>query len=203
MVAPNVHKHHTHDRKDEVRQLFAQYDSNKDGHLTLDEVARVFKDLGMSEEDAPMDFKMCSLDSKGTWNWEEFKFFHDKMISETRKPDKSAGGHTSYKAREGEIRRTPAANEKLMGGKYHSVVRFVPVNWDAMHALFNAFDSDNDGSLDKQEVLDLLRIWGTPLDKHLLDKEWPNWDNDFDGLLDWNQYKRLFQVLLEKHTLHG
>ena len=52
-----------------------------------------------------MDFKMCSLDSKGTWNWEEFKFFHDKMISEARKPDKSAGGHTSYKAREGEIRR--------------------------------------------------------------------------------------------------
>jgi hypothetical protein len=44
MVAPNVHKHHTHDRKDEVRQLFAQYDSNKDGHLTLDEVARVFKE---------------------------------------------------------------------------------------------------------------------------------------------------------------
>mgnify|MGYP002380468842 CR=1 FL=1 len=114
-----------------------------------------------------------------------------------------------------------------MGGKYRSVVRFVPVNWDAMHALFRAFDSDNDGSLDKQEVravvrvvwcrarvvrltivttdqvLDLLRIWGTPLDKHLLDKEWPNWDNDFDGLLDWTQYKRLFEVLLEKHTLHG
>jgi len=57
--------------------------------------------------------------------------------------------------------------------------------------------------LTTDQVLDLLRIWGTPLDKHLLDKEWPNWDNDFDGLLDWTQYKRLFEVLLEKHTLHG
>jgi Ca2+-binding EF-hand superfamily protein len=44
MVAPNVHKHHTHDHKDEVRQLFAQYDSNKDGRLALDEVARLFKE---------------------------------------------------------------------------------------------------------------------------------------------------------------
>jgi hypothetical protein len=57
--------------------------------------------------------------------------------------------------------------------------------------------------LTTDQVLDLLRIWGTPLDKHLLDKEWPNWDNDFDGLLNWTQYKRLFEVLLEKHTLHG
>jgi hypothetical protein len=54
--------------------------------------------------------------------------------------------------------RTPAANEKLLGGKYRSVVRFVPVNWDAMHALFRAFDSDNDGSLDKQEVRAVVRV---------------------------------------------
>jgi Ca2+-binding EF-hand superfamily protein len=44
IVAPNVHKHHTHDHVEELKQLFAFYDSNKDGRLSLDEVARLFKE---------------------------------------------------------------------------------------------------------------------------------------------------------------
>jgi Ca2+-binding EF-hand superfamily protein len=77
------------------------------------------------------------------------------------------------------------------------------VNWDAMRALFKAFDSDKDDSLDKQEVSDVLRVWGTPVEMHALEKEWPNYDNDFDGMIDYGQFKRLFEVLLEKRAIHG
>lgn len=94
------------------------------------------------------------------------------------------------------------ANEKLQGRKYHNVLHTVPVNWDAMHALFNAFDEDGDDNIDKQQALDLLRVWGTPVDKHALDKEWPKYDSNWDGAVNWNQFKRIFEVLIEKKIVH-
>jgi hypothetical protein len=50
-------------------------------------------------------------------------------------------------------------------------------------------------------VSDLLRVWGTPVDQYLLDKEWPNWDKDFDSMIDWQHFKRLFEVLEVKHVI--
>jgi hypothetical protein len=109
--------------------------------------------VGMNEEDAPILFRMCSLDSNGTMTWQEFKVLHDRMITEARRPDKHDAGHHSYKELKGEIRRTPAAKEHELTQKYHKLPRGThPVNWDAMHALYKAFDQDNDDYLTKQEV---------------------------------------------------
>jgi Ca2+-binding EF-hand superfamily protein len=44
IVAPNVHKHHTHDHTEELKQLFHFFDSNKDGRLSLNEVAKLFRE---------------------------------------------------------------------------------------------------------------------------------------------------------------
>jgi hypothetical protein len=52
------------------------------------------------------------------------------------------------------------------------------------------------------QVTDLLRVWGTPVDQHHLDKEWPNFDKDMDGFIDWVHMKRLFEVCEDKHIIH-
>jgi hypothetical protein len=111
--------------------------------------------VGVNEEDAPILFRLCTLDSNGTMTWEEFKVLHDRMLTEAKRPDKRDGGHHSYKELKGEIRRSPAAlDHELTEKYYHSLPRGThPVNWDAMHALFKAFDQDNDDRLSKQEVM--------------------------------------------------
>lgn len=82
------------------------------------------------------------------------------------------------------------------------MVRDVTPNWDAMHALFKAFDEDGDDNLDKQQVLDLLRVWGTPIDLHTLSKEWPNFDSNWDGAITWDECKRIYKDLAAKGLIH-
>lgn len=65
--------------------------------------------VGTFEEDKRMMFRLCGMDSNGTINWEEFKFLHDRMESEARKPERVLGGH-AYKEVEGEIRRYGGAS---------------------------------------------------------------------------------------------
>ncbi len=77
----------------------------------------------------------------------------------------------------------------------------VTLNEDALRALANVLDEDQDGYLTKDEVLDLLRLWGTPVSSYVLDKHWPNVDKDKDDYVDLPQLKKLFKVLVQNHAI--
>lgn len=66
-----------------------------------------------------------------------------------------------------------------------------PLNEDALRALFNAFDDDGNGLLDKEEVLNVCKLWGgTEVAPEELDKEWSTIDTNGDGVIDFEEFKK-------------
>jgi Ca2+-binding EF-hand superfamily protein len=64
---------------------------------------------------------------------------------------------------------------------------------DSVRAIFNAFDADGNGTLDKAEVLNALRMWDksakiTPED---IDVMWPSFDTNRDGVIDYEEFSNL------------
>ena len=60
------------------RRKFGRYDINKDGVITVDELQKVFKAIGASEniDYAKEVFRKCDKDGTGKLEYEEFiKFF--------------------------------------------------------------------------------------------------------------------------------
>jgi len=64
---------------------------------------------------------------------------------------------------------------------------------DSVRAIFNAFDADGNGTLDKPEVLNALRMWDqsvkiTPEDINVM---WPSFDTNRDGVIDFEEFSNL------------
>ena len=68
MVSPS-------DPNQELREIFAHYDRDRDGVIELPEFARICEANGMSmdEDELAMGYAIVDSDNDGKINWEEFK----------------------------------------------------------------------------------------------------------------------------------
>ncbi|KAL6051578.1 Glucosyl transferase [Balamuthia mandrillaris] len=64
-----------------------------------------------------------------------------------------------------------------------------PLHEDGLQALFNAFDTDGNGFLDKEEIKQAFQVWGEQVSDEQLDQEWPTIDLDGDGVINFEEFK--------------
>jgi len=70
----------------------------------------------------------------------------------------------------------------------------------SVRSIFNAFDADGNGTLDKNEVLKAIHLWDrssqvTPED---IDSVWPLVDSNRDGVIDYDEFLKLVQCQLQQ-----
>jgi Ca2+-binding EF-hand superfamily protein len=145
--------------------IFNSFDCNGDGVLTLQEMAKAFKRVVEDYSDETMQ-KFFKICDKDESGTLDFEEF--KEFIKTAIPSSAATPPTSA---------TTAASDTA-----------------ALKALFDAFDEDGNGGLDKREVLKVMRNWGLDLSPEELDAAWPTFDTNGDGLVDFDEFRKLIET---------
>lgn len=156
-----------------LRKVFTGLNSKKNGSLDVDDMMTMFEDMEikLSKDKVQNFIKLADENGNGTIEWPEFKNMFD----------------TSMKWHEFLVQL----------GK--SLKNVGPLNDTVLRRHFCSIDKDNNGSLDREEMKVVFENLKIAIGERELDKLMIFADGDGSGVIEWPEFKKIFQLVRKVH----
>jgi len=158
-------------------------DEDKDGFLSLDDLAKFFKLIedGQAEqtslEDIGFTFRMLDVNNDGKLSFEELCGMFS-LAQEAQSAKRVASSLTN------------SGGALTSSGQLKLERKLSRADSDeGLLAMFRAFDSDGNGKLDKKEVRRALKTWGQDVTEAELNDAWKTIDVGGDGFVSFDEFK--------------
>lgn len=163
----------------DLHRIFHALDLKQNGVVDREELEKVFEGLGVSEQDVAAMFASSDLDSSQMIHFDEFqalmKYRDDK--------NGSSGSSLHDEYRQGKFR-------SQILKKYSGSAKAVPE--DKLREMFDAMDTDQNGTLDPHEIRVVLRSMGES--ENFISQIVATIDHDHDGVVPWEDFVRIMRA---------
>jgi len=152
---------------DDARLLFRKYDGDGNGSIDKEEWRQLARAVGMNMKDEDLDrmFFIVDTDANGTIEYDEFERWFCGDLGDG----------------DGKIKRLV----KGMGETLHAIPAS---DLDDVLEIFNAFDADHSGTVERSEFRDLSRQLGLRMSLEKTDEMFDAIDVDGNGSLDFQEF---------------
>eukprot|EP00092_Neocalanus_flemingeri_P036562 GFUD01039808.1.p1 GENE.GFUD01039808.1~~GFUD01039808.1.p1 ORF type:complete len:174 (+),score=68.66 GFUD01039808.1:82-603(+) len=159
------------DKKKEVLEAFRRADKNRDGRISMEEIAQIFKanDVHCTPEEIQSIFSALDKDGTGLLDIKEFSATNNTMLM-VGEAERSAAPKSPSTQRRGAQQPPPPPDKR-----------------DKAEMAFKLYDKDKDGYITKGEMVKLSKT----LTKEQVEKAFSKFDSDGDGRLSYEEFKKM------------
>lgn len=160
----------------DLAEIFHAMDVDGSGTLEPCEIEVVFRELGVSREDATTMFRSVDLDGSGGIDFDEFR----AIMRRGGVDDKSSGARIYHR----QLRFKSDIVRKYLHGRDGS-----PPSEKELRKIFDTIDLDGNGVLDAHEIRLVLRTAGE--DEESISHMFASVDLNHDGGLSWDEFRQM------------
>ena len=184
-----------------VRDLFAMWDENGDGMLSLKEWCKVITSLGISRADAQALFEQLDVDANGTLDLKELHHaLRPHVEVDAKLKDGAVQVQTSSANNHALRTEIQTSHSRVLGnvtlqmGPGDTVLAQIrnalAASFARVRELWVEWDDDGSGSIDPTELFHALTLLGLPVSRPQSDELFSELDQDASGTIEFNELKR-------------